>query len=124
MGAGAGVLGVVALGSELTPAEAAVPAGALVRSHYSRSVGGVFTAVGPAGNYRLRLVRIRELEPVIAAQREDRFNLIFRPVGRAQVPDGIYSLRRPGVATHALFVSSTGPAAPQYLQALVNRSTG
>jgi hypothetical protein len=92
-----------------------------VRSHFVSSVGKPFTATNAAGTFTLTLKEIHDLTPSTVADDENRFNLIFvsRDLG---FTDGIVTLRRRGVPTSTLFISSIGQVTTtQSLQALVNR---
>jgi len=90
------------------------------RSDYKYSVGKAFTATRGKDTYQLRLVRISDVTGAIAKQRELSFMLIFDVGGASPMPDGIYTVRRFGVRTHALFMSGIG--SPRSMQALMNRS--
>jgi hypothetical protein len=123
LGAGAGTLGLLAMGVG-EPAAGAVTkksAPALVRADYAALVGRVFTADHAGHSYRLRLTHIHDLAPTTARQRPHCFSLVFAPVGHARLRDGIYTLRRKRAATHKLFLSSLG--SNRQMQAIVNRST-
>ena len=125
LGATAGTAGVVAVAVAVAgvPADAAVSrrrGSAPLRSDYRHCVGRVFTATHGGRRVRLRLTAVRDLEPSSARQRERCFLLVFAPVGQAGHPDAIYALRRRGVRTHRLFLSSLGT--DNALQAVVNRS--
>jgi hypothetical protein len=65
------------------------------------------------------LTHIHDLSPTTAEQRAHSFILIFAPVGGERLPDAIYRVRRRGVRTHRLFLSSVGT--DRGLQAVVNR---
>jgi hypothetical protein len=120
LGAGAGIAGLVALGSGEGAAEAApIATSAPLRRHYKKSVGRIFTATHAGRTVRLRLTHIRDLSPTKAKQRQHSFTLVFTPVGKAHVPDAIYVMRTHGLQPHRLFVSSMGPN--RGLQAVVNR---
>lgn len=119
LGAGAGLIGLVVLGVDEPDASAATPR-LPRRSDYSRSVRGVFTATHGKRTYKVRLTRIHDVAGTRAKQRESSFNLVFTPVGRTRLPDGIYAVRRRGVRPHTLFLSGVGTNGA--MQALVNRS--
>jgi hypothetical protein len=94
-------------------------ASAPLRSDYTASVGRVFTARRGDRTVRLRLTEIRDGVQTSARNRARCFVLVFEPVDGSSVPDAIYDLRRRGVRTHRLFLSSLGTG--HALQAVVNR---
>ena len=106
---------VVAPGAAQGAANAAPP----VRSTYAGSVGRVFRVRAGGTTVRLRLTAIRDLAGAEARDSERSFGLELAPVGGATLPDGIYDLRRAGVKTHGLFLSTFGTA--DAVQAIVNR---
>jgi hypothetical protein len=135
LGAGVGTLGLVAFGIAAPAANAAAttrarpvplapdkasPMSAPLRSDYAHSVGRVFTATRDGHVFRIKLSRIEDLVATTAKQRPHCFALIFAPTSKARLHDGIYVLRRPGLHTHKLFVSSVG--AKGVMQAIINRS--
>jgi hypothetical protein len=121
LGATAGAAGLVTICA--VDADAAVlgrTASAPLRSHYAGSVGRVFTARHGGRSVRMRLTAIRDVVPGSARQRSRCFVLVFAPVGRGMsAPDAIYDLRRHGVRTHRLFLSSFGTG--RAMQAIINR---
>jgi hypothetical protein len=118
LAAAGGLAGLAAVGFD-GGAAATVPGSTILRSNYVKAVGQVFTATHAGHRHRLRLAAVRDLEPTTAAQRPHCFNLIFAPAGSTRLDDAIYVLRRPGVHTHRLFLSSLGTDGA--LQAVVNR---
>jgi hypothetical protein len=136
LGAGASALGLAALGVGLPDAEAttrstprtkaraatakATPMSAPVRADYAHVVGRVFTATRGGHSYRVKLTHLQDIAPATPKQRPHCFALIFAPVGKARLHDGIYVLRRAGVRTHKLFISSVGTE--RGMQAIINRS--
>jgi len=119
LGAGLGLLGLVVVGVDEPTAEAAT-ASAPARRHYAPAVGKVFTTHHAGRTYRLRLTAIQNLQHASSAHREQCFSLLFEPVGRAALHDGIYRLRRAGRPTHSLFLVRIGTR--RTLQAIVNRA--
>ena len=129
LGAGLGVLGLLGLRTGAGAAEATAhrpPAASAVRSgphvidgperaHFASSVGRSFAADLDGRRARLKLAHIRD----VAGAVDDNlsFNLIF--TAHRPLVDGIYTVRRRGVATHALFLSRVGPSTA--MQAVVNR---
>jgi hypothetical protein len=128
LGAGAGAVGVLAFGAG--PARAQAPRAKTVkaahiapmplRAHYARSVGRAFTAVHGGRTVQVKLSYIRNVDHVPASQSQRAFILIFVPTGRRHLSDGIYQLKRKGVPTHTLALTSVGSDGG--LQAVVNRS--
>ena len=118
---GGGLVGAAV--AALDPADDARAAGRTgpLRRHYARHVGAVFTLTRAGHTHRVHLRHIRDLRPTTAAHRPYCFNLIFAPAGPLVLPDGIYTVRRRGVPTHALFLSAVG--AGHAMQAVVNRRT-
>ena len=127
LSSGAGMLALVA--TQLAPASAEArtsrgrPAllgeAALRRNQYLPHVGKVFHAEHDGQVHRLRLVSA-EHHDVSKALRNDRFTLVFKPVGHGHLEDAIYILRRPGVPTRALLLTSLGTAGR--LQAVISRA--
>jgi hypothetical protein len=92
-----------------------------IRSQFASSLGKVFTATTDAGAFALTLAEIHDLPPVTAADDENRFGLVFTS-RHLSFTEGIVTLRRVGVPTSTLFVSSIGPVTrTQSLQALIIR---
>lgn len=127
LGSGAGMLALAA--TQLAPAlaEAKTPhrrpallgEPALHRNQYLPHVGKVFHAEHDGHVHRLRLVAA-EHHDVSSELRNDCFTLVFKPVGHGRLEDAIYILRRPGVPTRALLLTSLGTAGR--LQAVINRA--
>jgi hypothetical protein len=118
LGAGVGALALAAMGLP-TPAGAATTSPPR-RAHYAKSVGRTFTATRNGRSHTLKLAHIRDVAGTTSSYRDRCFNLVFTVAGTSDLPEGIYTVRRLGVPTHALFVSSLG--GPRTVQALVNRS--
>lgn len=120
LGATAGAIGLAAVGiADAGAGPLGRRASAPLRSDYSGSVGEIFHAVHDGRTVRLRLTAVRDLVPTSVRQRSRCFVLVFAPVGAARAPDAIYVLRRRGVPTHRLFLSSLGT--DHAMQAVVNR---
>lgn len=119
LGAGLGLLGLVVVGIDETAADAAT-ASVPVRQHYTPALHKVFTVHHAGGSHRLRLTAVQNLPHSSAAHRPYCFSLLFTPLGRTLLPDGIYRLQRTGVPTQLLFLSRVGPG--NTLQAVVNRA--
>jgi hypothetical protein len=127
-GLGAVGLGALALAAPSTIAfaetsvdDAHGASGLPVRSHFVSSIGKAFTATTATGTFVLTLTGIHDLVPSTVADDENRFNLVFT-TEHLGFTEGIVTLRRTGVPTSTLFVSSIGHVtATQSLQALVNR---
>ena len=118
---GAGAMGVAALGTgESSAAAATSSTSAPLRAKYAKSVGKVFTAAIGSRTFSVKLVSIRDLSHTTAQQRPRCFMLVFAPTTTARLADGIYTLRRTGVPTHALFMSSVG--SNRGMQVIVNRA--
>ncbi|MFF1879445.1 DUF6916 family protein [Leifsonia sp. NPDC058230] len=133
--AGAGV-GAVVLATQAAPALGwsapgaptsarnpfAIEAGSLpMRSHFVPAIGETFDAVDGERSLKLTLTAVEDLAPVLKADDENRFNLIFSG-SPADAHEGIFTLRRNGTPTTTLFLSPIGTsAATQPLQAIVNR---
>lgn len=137
LGAGVGTVGLVALGAAAPAAEAAVgtkgktgttdsaaakasPMSAPLRSDYAASVGRVFTATRDGHTHRVTLTHVQDLVHTTTKQRPHCFGLMFAPVGKAKLHDGMYVLKRKGVPTHKLFISAVGTEGD--MQAIINRS--
>jgi hypothetical protein len=123
LGAGAGTVGLIALGIGESAAEAAPSTSSTsgpLRADYEHLVGRVFTARHAGHTHRLRLTRIHALPPTTEKRRSHCFALVFTPVGKARIDDGIYTLRRRRAVAHKLFLSSLGSNG--CLQAIINRS--
>jgi hypothetical protein len=126
LGAGAGTLGLIALGINESVAGATGTGStsamsAPLRADYAPWVGRVFTAARAGHTYRLTLTRIDDLSPTTAKLRSHCFAMVFTPVGKARLDDGIYTLRRTKAVTHKLFLSSLGTNGG--MQAIINRSS-
>jgi hypothetical protein len=130
LGAGAGTFGLIALGiNESVAGATATPSvtsmtsdmSAPLRADYAPSVGRVFTARHAGHTHRVTLSRIHDLSPTSAKQRSHCFAMVFVPVGRTRLEDGIYTLRRSKAVTHKLFLSSLGSTGS--MQAIINRSS-
>jgi hypothetical protein len=126
LGAGAGTLGLLALGINESVAGAAATSttssmSAPLRADYAPWVGRVFSATHAGHTYRVTLTRIDDLSPTTAKQRPHCFAMAFTPVGKARLADGIYTLHRSKVVTHKLFLSSLGTNGG--MQAIINRSS-
>ena len=136
LGAGASALGLAALGVGLPDAEAttrstprtkaraaaakATPMSAPVRADYAHVVGRVFTATRGGHSYRVKLTHLQDIAPGDAEAAPALLRTDLRQVGKARLHDGIYVLRRAGVRTHKLFISSVGTE--RGMQAIINRS--
>jgi hypothetical protein len=128
--AGLGVIGLGAIAlaapstiafAEISVDDANGASGLPVRSHFASSIGKPFTATTESGTFTMTLKAVHDLVPSTVADDENRFNLIFTS-GHLGFSDGIVTLRRTGVPTSTLFVSSIGQVtATQSLQAIVNR---
>jgi hypothetical protein len=118
LGASVGTLALAAMGLA-APAGAATPS-LPRRAHYAKSVGRTFTATRNGRSHTVKLAHIRDVAGTRSSYRDRCFNLVFTVAGTSQLPEGIYTVRRLGVPTHALFLSHLG--APRTVQALVNRS--
>jgi hypothetical protein len=133
--AGAGI-GAVALATQAGPALGRPAAGGLLsafdpfaieagsvplRSHFVPAIGKTFDAVDGKRSFELTLTTIEDLVPVVEADDENRFNLIFS-ASSADVHEGVFTLRRTGTPTTTLFLSPIGTSAATHpLQAIVNR---
>jgi hypothetical protein len=117
---GAGAMGVAVLGIGESAAAATSATSAPLRADYAKSVGKVFTAAIGSRTSSVKLVSIRDLSPTTAQQRPFCFMLVFAPTTTARLADGIYTLSRTGVPTHALFMSSIGSNGR--MQLVVNRA--
>jgi hypothetical protein len=118
LGGAIGTAGVVAFG--VGPAVAATARGAApVRADYANAVGRVFSVEHGGRTHRIKLTHLHSLSPSTAKQREHNFMMIFAPVDREQLPDAVYRLRRRGVRTHRLFLSTVGT--DRGLQAVIYR---
>jgi hypothetical protein len=106
--------------SAAKPASKPVPGSSPLRADYTHAVGRVFTVTRDGHTYRVKLTHIHDLSPTTAKLRPHCFAMIFAPVGKVRLKDGIYVLRRSGVRTHRLFLSAVGTKGG--LQAIVNRS--
>lgn len=120
LGAGLGLLGLVAVGVDESAAEAATVA-APVRSDYTAALHKVFTVRHRGRTHRLTLTAVQNLPHTSAAHRQRCFSLLFTPAGSSPLPEGIYAPKRVGVPTHSLFLAHVGTA--RTLQAIVNRAT-
>jgi hypothetical protein len=137
LGAGVGTVGLVALsaagpdavaaakdqariGTTDASAAKASPMSAPLRSDYAEAVGRVFTATRDGRTYRVKLTHLQDLVHTTAKQRPHCFGLMFAPVGKARLHDGMYVLKRAGVRTHKLFISAVGTEGE--MQAIINRS--
>jgi hypothetical protein len=78
----------------------------LLRSAYRPYVGKTFTATQGSRTYRLTLDAVRPTSAGDPRQRDRCFNLIFSAA--AQLPDAFYSLCRPGVPAHQVYLSGDG----------------
>lgn len=96
----------------------------LVRSRFVPALGTTFRVSGGSVDLRLVLTEINDLSPVLRADDEDRFSLIFEaPLGRRAL-DGIRTLRNERIGVVDLFVSRVErPIGAQRYQAVINRST-
>lgn len=128
---GLGTLGITAItiaanperiGASLSAFAASIEAPAIpARSIFANSVGEVFTAVSAEGKFPVTLASINDLQPVVVADDEDRFNLLFESAD-PRFTQGIYRISRTGIPTTELFVSPVNAASnTRTLQALVNR---
>ena len=125
LASGAGILALAAWETGGEEAAEAAPRGrtallrehSLHRKHYQPHVGKVFRAHHGGSVHRVRLVAIED-HGVGHHLRNLSFTLVFKPVGRHRLPDQIYTLRRPGVPTRALLLTSLGTAGR--LQAVIN----
>jgi hypothetical protein len=135
LGASISTLGLVAFGIGAPGAEAAAksstkplargaakpaPASEPVRADYAHLIGRVFTVTRDGHAYRIKLTHLHNLPATTAKQHPHCFALIFAPVGKARLKDGVYLVRRSGTRTHKLFLSSVGSHGG--MQAIVNRS--
>lgn len=119
LGGGIGVLSLLAIG--VVPSAAiATRESAPLRSHYESSVGEIFIASHDGRTAQVRLTHIRDVSHTSATQRPHAFILFFTPVGTKHLRDDIYTLRRRGVPTHTLLLSSVGSEGG--MQSLINRS--
>ena len=84
-------------------------------------VGTTATLSGPAGQLTVVLEQLTDLIGT-AAGSESQFSLIFRPVGPAALPDGIYTLSHVLLGQRSLFVSRVDRGANQRYQAVVNNA--
>jgi hypothetical protein len=91
--------------------------GSPMRSDYRPYVGKTFTATQGSRTYRLTLDAVRPTPGSDRSNRDKCFNLIFS--SPAPLPDAIYSLCRPGVPSHKLFMS--GDAESGSMRALVRQ---
>jgi hypothetical protein len=126
LGAGAGTLGLIALGINESVAGATGTAStstmsAPLRADYAPWVGRVFSATHAGHTFRVTLTRIDDLSPTTTKQRSHCFAMVFALVGKARLDDGIYTLRRSKAVTHKLFLSSLGSDGS--MQAIINRSS-
>jgi hypothetical protein len=119
LGAGMGALALAAVGLPASAAGAATTS-PLRRAHYAKSVGRTFTAMRNGRSRTMTLAHIRDVAGTASSYRDRCFNLVFTVAGNSDLPEGIYTVRRLGVPTYALFLSSLG--GPRTVQALVNRS--
>lgn len=117
LSAGAGLAGLAVIAAAPGVANAATPAAGPLRSHYARSVGKTFTVQAHGRVHTVTLTAIHDLAPTTAMHRPFCFRLMFTPSGHIVLPEGIYTVRRAGVVTHSLLLSSTGSRA---MQAVVN----
>jgi hypothetical protein len=135
LGGSVATLGLVAFGIAAPEAEAsakngprpaaklapkAAPGSSPLREDYTPAIGRVFTVTRAGHTYRVRLTHIQDLSPTSAKLRPHCFAMIFAPVGKVALKDGIYVLRRSGVRTHKLFLSAVGTK--RGMQAIINRS--
>jgi len=125
LGVGAGTIAALTVGVEQSANAATASvgshAGPPARSHFSGALGAIFTARNGTGAHKLRLDHVEDLRP--AGDRSKCFSLIFSVRGKAKtIPAGIWTLSRPGVPTHDLFISPVGDASTVCMQAVVNRA--
>jgi hypothetical protein len=122
LGAGVGALALAAVGWPASASAATTSPNTSPprRAHYAKSVGRTFTATCNGRSHTVKLAHIRDVAGTTSSNRDRCFNLVFTVAGTSDLPDGIYTLRRLGVPTQALFLSSLG--GPRTVQALVNRS--
>jgi hypothetical protein len=108
---GAGMVGGAVVGAVLADPTAAfaAPGSQPLRSHYATSVGKVFSVEHRGVRTRARLTRVHDLSGATADQRRYRFLLVFAPTGTKSLDDAIYTVRRRGVPSHQIFLSSIGP---------------
>ncbi|MDT7650670.1 MAG: hypothetical protein QOI36_2076 [Pseudonocardiales bacterium] len=118
LGAGVGALALTAMG--LPASAGAATTSPPRRAHYAKSVGRTFTATRNGRSHTVKLAHIRDVAGTTSSYRDRCFNLVFTVGGTSDLPDEIYTVRRLGVPTHALFLSGLG--GPGTVQALVNRS--
>jgi hypothetical protein len=118
LGAGVGTLALAAMG--LPASAGAASTSPPRRAHYAKSIGRSFTATFNERSHTVKLAHIRDVAGTTSSSRDRCFNLIFTVEGTSDLPEGIYTVRRLGVPTQALFLSSLGD--PRTVQALVNRS--
>ena len=94
--------------------------GGPLRSHFADGIGAVFTLVGSRDRARVRLSSIDDVAAA-GAGNELCFTLTFTPLQGRRVPDGIWSVRHRGSASHDLFLSAVGRDGA--VQAVVDRRT-
>lgn len=119
LGAGLGLLGLAIVGVDGSVAEAATTT-APVRGDYTSAIRKEFTVQHGGRTRRLTLTAVQNLPHARAAHGRYCFSLLFTPVGRTALPDGIYRLKRPGLPAHSLFLARVGTG--RTLQAVVNRA--
>ena len=117
LGTGLGLVALAVVGVDRSAAGAATTP-ALLRSQYVPALNAVFTAQRGGQAWRLTLTAIQDL-PFATAQSQCCFSLFFTPAGGAVLTDGIYTLTRAGVPTHALFLGRVGTR--RTVQAVVNQ---
>jgi hypothetical protein len=117
-----GATGVTVAAFVLGEASAGATAPAsLTRSAFRPLVGTTATLSGPAGQLTVVLEQLTDLIGTTAGS-ESQFSLIFRPVGPAALPDGIYTLSHVLLGQRSLFVSRIDRGANQRYQAVVNNA--
>jgi hypothetical protein len=118
LGATGVTVGAFVLGEASAGATASVP---LTRSAFRPLLGTTATLSGPAGQLEVVLEQLTDLIRTTAGS-ESQFSLIFRPVGPAALPDGIYTLSHARLGQRTLFVSRVDRGANLRYQAVVNNA--
>ena len=90
----------------------------LTRSRFTSQLGSTFSLKSPVATWSVRLERIGDLFPVLRADDEDRFSLIFSSTEPGP-PQGTFTFVRAGFEPTQLFVIPDADRR-QYL-AIVNR---
>jgi hypothetical protein len=121
-GSGAVALAAVTSGS-LKRLSCLATSPSLVRSRFVPALGGSFRTAGAGGVSTMTLVEINDLLPVMRAQDEDRFALVFRAAGGHRPVAGMRNFHHDAVGDVVLFVSPVGRSdTVVHYEAVVNRS--